>query len=96
MSSSVLRAVSMMIGTRDLGAQDAAHVEAVHLGQHQVEHDQVGAAPRAASSACPPVVRQQHAIAVPLQIEPDQLRRLFVIVDHQYLTVHCTLIIANA
>ena len=41
LSTSSAFAVSMMIGTVASGAQAAADLEAVELGQHQVEDDEV-------------------------------------------------------
>jgi hypothetical protein len=67
-----------------LGAQDAAHVEAVDQRQHHVEHDEVGADAAGAVQCRTAVGGDLHRVALPLQIDADQPGLLLVVLGDQY------------
>ena len=70
-----------------LGLQDTADVEPIHLGQQQVQHDQVRPSLAGQLQGFQAVVSDEHPVAVPLQIEPDQVHDLPVVVNHQDLAL---------
>ena len=80
MSISSARAVSMMIGTERARAHLAAHLEAVDLREHEVEHDQVEVRLAQAVERLAPVERGHHLVALLAQGKGEQrLKRLLVV-----------------
>jgi hypothetical protein len=61
------------------GAQGAADVEAVHLGQHQVEDDQVLGAPQGLVDGRPTVAHDGGGVPVAVEDASDDVR-VFVVV----------------
>ncbi len=70
-------------GGGGVGAQGAGDVEAVAVGQHQVEHEQVGALAAQGAHGAGPVVGADDPEAGLLQVGPHQARDLAVVVHHQ-------------
>ena len=66
------------------GADPAADVEAVELGQHHVQHDEVEAAVAQARESLPSVQGRDHVVALLAQRIREQLLDRSLIVDEQY------------
>ena len=85
-SDSSARAVSMMIGMTGglvVGAQEPADLEAVHVRQHQVEHDEVR---RLRAHAVERVATRRHSlgrIAGLLEVADDELGDVGIVFDHE-------------
>ncbi len=77
------RAVSMMTGTGQGLAQASAHLVAVHAGQHQVEHHEVGLLVEGEGEADGAVGLPRRLEAVPLEVAHDDLGHGRVVLDHQ-------------
>ena len=80
------RAVSMMIGRSRrpaLGPQYPADVQAVDLRHHHVEHQQVGAAAARLVDGGPAVVHHDGQMALALEVAPDQLGLLRVVLGDE-------------
>ena len=72
-----------MIGTEDAGPQPAADLEAVHLRQHHVEHDQVEGLLGEARERLAAVGCLHHFVAVALQRERQQRLDRLLVVDQE-------------
>ena len=83
MSISSDLAVSMMIGTERAGAQPPADLEAVHLRQHHVEHDEVEGLLGEARERLAAVGRLHDLVAVALQRERQQRLDRLLVVDEE-------------
>lgn len=81
-------AVRMIERDAQLSPQDAADVEAIDGRQHQVQQQQVGPAPTRQVECLPAVIGHQHLVAVALQVQPQQVDRLGVVVYDEDLSVH--------
>ena len=88
MSVSSERAVSMMIGAFDDLAKLAGEVQPIHLGQPQVQHDQVGLVGLGMREGRLAVSRHLHIIAGALKIIADQLADFGFVVYNQDLLRH--------
>src|SRR6266545_2567451 len=80
---------------RRAGAEPPAHLEAVHAGQHQVQHDQVGRClgGEREPQRLLPVAGHGHAIAAELQVARDHLAHGRLVVDHQHqLATHASML----
>ena len=64
-------------------AQLAADLEAVHLGQHQVQHDQVRVAALVLDQGLLAVGRGHDGEALLLEVQPDQLDDVALVVDDE-------------
>ena len=85
-SEEVSRAVRKMTGTSlPSRAEPAADLEAVHVRQHHVEHDQVGRAGVRLPQRLLPGGRGGHRAAVELQRDLDQLADVRLVVDDEHL-----------
>jgi hypothetical protein len=71
-----------------LGSQDAADVEAVHLGQQQVQDDEIWPLLAGQPQGFQAIVGDEYPVAGSLQVEPDQVYDLAVVVHHQDPTLH--------
>ncbi len=60
-----------------------ADLEAIHLGQHQVQHHQVRVAALVLDQGLLAVGRGHHGVAVFLEVEPDQLDDVALVVDDE-------------
>ena len=73
----------MMIGTERARAQAAADLEAVHLGQHHVEHDEVEGLLGEARERLAAVRGLHDLVAVALQRERQQRLDRLLVVDQE-------------
>ena len=76
-------AVSMMIGTAERARMPPAHLEAVDLRQHQVEHDEVERLLGEAVERLLAVAGRDHLVAVALERERQQGLDRLLVVDEQ-------------
>jgi hypothetical protein len=67
---------------RPLGAQPAAHLEAVHAGQHEVEDDEVGWLLGHPAQRLVAVVHALDRVPVPHEVTPDNVRHGGIVVDN--------------
>ena len=63
--------------------QAAVDLEAVQVGQHDVEHDQVGVEGRGPLDRRPAIVRRLHLEALVAQHRRDELGDRVLVVDHE-------------
>ena len=82
-STSSPRAVTMTIGHGRVAAERADDVEAVDLGQAEVEHDGVGPARAGQREAAGAVARGEHGEAGVFEIVADERRDLRLVLDDQ-------------
>ncbi len=68
---------------RPLPPHPPAHLQAVHAGEHQVEHDQVGPVRGGAGEGCGAVVRAVDDVTGAVQIPGDDLGDGRIVVDDQ-------------
>ena len=74
---------------RDLAvfADGLADLPAIHDGQHDIEHDEIGVLGLRQMQARSPVVRDEHLEAVLLQIQPQELGNIDIVLnDDDFLT----------
>ena len=83
MSISAPLAVTMMIGTLRPGAELAAHVDARHLGQHDVEQHEVGAHGVEEVERLGAVAGDLHAEALALQPDGEGLDEGVLVLDDE-------------
>src|SRR6202021_4254571 len=67
---------------RPPGAQPAAHLQAVHARQHEVEHDQVGRFLGDAAQRLVSVVHALNGVPVPDQVPAHHVGDGGIVVDH--------------
>ena len=67
-----------------LGAQPAGHLQAVHAGQPQVEHDQVDGAQQSGVERGGPVLAHLDLVPLPAQCAGERLRDGCVVLGEQY------------
>ena len=77
------RAVSIRIGTSPAAPQLATDLEAVHLGQHQVQHHEVRIAALVLDQGLLAVARGDDVEALLLQVQPHQLDDVALVVDDE-------------
>jgi hypothetical protein len=68
------------LGEVGIGPQDAGDLQPVALGQHQVQHDQIGLLAADGVQRLLAVIGRQHAEAALLQVRLHQSRNLSVVV----------------
>ena len=68
-----------------LGAHPPAHLDPVHLGQHQIEQDQVGRAGAHLGQRLRPVADVPGVVTGAIEIAEDHLGQGRVVIDHQNL-----------
>ena len=83
MSSSLSRALKHQHRRGGLLAKDPAHLEAAELGQHEIEHDQVGAQLAGLLERLDPVGGLAHLVSLAHEIEPEGLSDDLLVLDHQ-------------
>ena len=66
-----------------LGAEDAHDLQAVHLGQHEVQHDEGGVVRAGALQRLAAVVGADDAVALALQVGAHEGHDLAVVIDDQ-------------
>src|SRR5690606_6937083 len=67
-----------------VGANAAAHLEAIHAGQHQVEHDDFRLHRAKTGQRLLTVVERVHAVTLPLQRQGQPVSYGLVVLDQQY------------
>ena len=87
-------AVMMMIGTMLLGPQRPAHVEARHVGQPQVEQDEVGLLLGERRQPVGAVGRLAHRVALVLERQPEGQPDRVVVLDEEQASAQCGAILA--
>ncbi len=61
----------------------AADLEAVDLGEHEVQHDEVGIVPGMQGKRLLAIGRGDHAEALLLEVQPDEVDDVPLVVDHE-------------
>ena len=64
-------------------SQSAADLQAIDAGQHDVQHDKVGMALSCLSQSLNAVISGEDAVAIPMQVELDQLYCFYIVIDNQ-------------
>jgi hypothetical protein len=73
---------------RGILPQPAAHLEPVHLRQHEIEKHQVGRPPAREAEGLGPAPAVSHLVALALQVEDEEVPDVRLVLDDQHALGH--------